>query len=215
MTRTQDKTGQRFGKWTVLGLSHINIQAYWRVRCDCGREAVVAGGPLKQGKSRSCRPCSSRIHGAAKKDTRTPEYRSWAAMIQRCNNPRNKNFAYYGGRGILVCERWQHSFAQFLADMGPRPSPKHSIDRINNDGGYEPGNCRWATQEQQKGNKRTSRVMDLNGEQLHLAEVARRLHLPRELIRDRIDKLGWDAEKAFTTPLRTMQRTRRRAACSC
>lgn len=97
-------------------------------------------------------------HGAARSYRQTLEYRSWIGMKERCSNPKNKCYASYGGRGIRVCDRWISDFSQFLADMGPKPSPKHSIDRIDNDGHYEPANCRWATTTQQVRNSRRTRL---------------------------------------------------------
>jgi hypothetical protein len=96
------------------------------------------------------------VHGHASHANRSPEYVCWMGIVQRCANPRNKAYARYGGRGIAVCERWRNSFAAFLADMGTRPSPTHSIDRKDNDGNYEPGNCRWATPREQRLNQRPS-----------------------------------------------------------
>ena len=126
-----------------------------------------------------------------------PEYRAWACMRTRCRNPNSQDYALYGGRGILVCERW-NSFAAFLEDMGLKPSPKHSIDRIDNDGNYTPGNCRWATPKEQANNQRRSRRVEFHGEQLSLPEWATRLGISRESLRDRLNN-GWTVERALTT----------------
>jgi hypothetical protein len=119
---------------------------------------------------------------------RTPEYRAWKSMRARCENQRNPAFARYGGRGILVCERWhgEHGFENFLADVGPRPSPEHSIERIDNDGNYEPGNCRWATRVEQGSNKRNNATLTVNGETATISEWSRRTGIGRTTIRERL-----------------------------
>src|SRR6185503_12880162 len=113
-------------------------------------------------------------HGDARKHSKTAEYSIWNDIRKRCENPRATHYSHYGGRGIKVCERWR-SYSAFLADMGRRPSPAHSIDRINVDGDYEPGNVRWATREQQCANKRNTKDVLVDGERMHQAEAARRL----------------------------------------
>ena len=121
-------------------------------------------------------------------------------MKVRCINPKSQDWDLYGGRGITVCDRWKDSFAQFYADMGPKPSAAHSIDRIDSDGHYEPGNCRWATATEQANNWKTrNRRISYNGETLTLPQWAQRLGLSRESLRDRLDS-GWSIEKAVTTP---------------
>lgn len=126
-----------------------------------------------------------------------PEYSAWAQMLQRCENKGNPSYCNYGGRGISVCDRWR-SFSQFLADVGARPSAKHSIDRINNDGNYEPGNVRWATRSEQNRNHRRLRMLTLNGETHCVVEWAERTGLPERTIRSRL-QLGWSALDALTT----------------
>src|SRR5215831_1055163 len=156
----KDITGQRFGR--LVAVEYVgqrpcsggrSTQAYWRCACDCGGSMVTAGTYLRTGKTVSCgcknleRLRARRTHG------NTPEYRCWHAMVGRCTRPSHPNWRYYGGRGITVCERWL-SFDNFLTDMGKRPSMAHSIDRADNNRGYEPGNCQWATKAEQMTNRR-------------------------------------------------------------
>jgi hypothetical protein len=129
-----------------------------------------------------------------------PEYKAWGHIIQRCENPKTKKFHNHGGRGIKVCERWRNSFVDFLADMGKRPSAKHSIDRIDNDGNYEPGNCRWATNLEQSRNRRTNRLITVDGETMCSVDAARKYGLKRQTLEKRLD-LGWSHEDAAKTPV--------------
>jgi hypothetical protein len=136
-------------------------------------------------------------HGAARGGRTTPEYRSWRAALDRCHNKNSPHYPRYSGRGIKVCPRWRKSFAAFLAGVGPKPSASHSLDRVNNEGGYEPGNCRWATREQQGRNKRTNRVLEYHGELATAVEWAERAGIPYKVFLVRLRH--WSVARAIDT----------------
>tara|TARA_R110000868_G_scaffold13848_3_gene64357 strand:- start:8415 stop:8933 length:519 start_codon:yes stop_codon:yes gene_type:complete len=171
MSRIINLTGIRFGRLLAISLAGRDNgnQCYWNCICDCGNNIKTRATCLRSGDTQSC-GClrNERIrkalnkHGESSSIKKTTEYISWFGMKQRCYNTNFRQYKDYGGRGIKVCERWKESFVNFLEDMGRKPSPQHSLDRINNDGNYEPSNCRWATRSEQQNNKRNNKKMLLS-----------------------------------------------------
>lgn len=196
--RSLDLKGQRFGKWFVLEWGHRE----WVCECDCGTIRSVATNNLRSGHSKSCGCASNHFRATACEKHgmhKSPEYYAWQSMKARCGNPNAQQYKNYGGRGIAVCARWQESFEAFFEDMGPRPSPKHSLDRKNNDGNYEPGNCRWVSMLVQNNNNRQARFLKFRGEKHSVSEWCRRLGLPRVMVSQRLRR-GWGVERALGTP---------------
>ncbi len=197
-------TGQHFGSWLVLGESPARgYNRMWLCRCElCGTEKDVYQCALRNGTSKSCVCKNGRkeTHGLSQ----SPEYKIWSCIYTRCFNKRFRAFHRYGGRGITMCDRWR-TFTNFLEDMGPRPSPDHSIDRFpNNDGNYEPGNCRWATQTEQANNRHSSHFLECDGERHTMSEWSRIVGVKVGTIRSRIYREGWSIKDALSTPTRPM-----------
>lgn len=205
--RFRDLTGQTFSRLTALRRVENAPgygQARWLFRCECGTEIVTFGYNVCHGRQRSCgcyhtdNPSRLR-HGAAG----TPEHSTWIHIRQRCGNKSNKRYSDYGGRGIKVCARW-NVFENFLADMGERP-PGMTIERIDNDGNYEPDNCRWASRREQVRNRRKSNPYTFHGKTQGLAYWADEKGLPYKVLWFRYSEMGWRGEKLFS-PLREVAR---------
>jgi len=185
-----DLTGQNFGRLRVNSYAgRISANNQWNCTCDCGALCRVAGGNLRSGHTLSCGCLHREASSAAAKThgrTKSAEYRTWAAMKSRCQDPSASSFQNYGQRGITVCSRWNNSFEMFLGDMGPRPSKNHSIDRRDVNGNYEPTNCRWATAKEQANNKRNNRWLTINGKTRTLQQWADAAGLDRSVIVSRV-----------------------------
>lgn len=209
--------GCRIGRFVVLEeagrTSGGSIR--WRCRCDCGVEKLVHGQKLRERLTLSCgclrhELARARItHGQSRSGHRTPEYQAWKGLISRCENPKNKCFDDYGGRGIVVCKRWRESFEAFFSDMGPRPLTKISLDRIDVDGPYSPKNCRWATAIEQARNKRTNCRIEYKGESRVLTEWAEILGVDIKFLSARLIN-GMSVDQAFETPIRKTARGQER-----
>lgn len=186
MAKFIDLVGQRFGRLTVMGIAprRSGVKVQWACKCDCGNVCAPQAGSLRAGRVISC-GCERKERSRAACTTHglhsAPEYMVWYQMHERCRNPRHKHFASYGGRGIRVCEAWQDLEA-FLRDMGPRPSASHQLDRKDNEAGYSPDNCRWATRRENAANKRTTVRVTLDGEAMCAAEAARRTGVNRNTV---------------------------------
>lgn len=161
--RFQDLTGRQFGRLTVLRRTAENSKdgrPQWECQCVCGERVVLRGASLRTGNTRSCGCLQKESVGALRRThggSNTDEYETWLGMKKRCLNHAHHKYPEYGGRGIVVCDRWRNSFENFILDMGPKPSPQHSLDRIDNDGPYDKDNCRWATSIEQSRNRRQRR----------------------------------------------------------
>lgn len=200
MSKVDDVTGKRFGRLVVSERSGTyKARATWLCQCDCGKTTIVTGHDLRSGETTSCgcyKLTRHRKHG----QYRTPEFAVWVQIRQRCNNPTCHGYPNYGGRGISVCERW-NDFSAFIEDMGPKPSPIHSIDRTNNDGNYEPGNCTWAIPTTQSRNRRVTRQVTAFGETKCVAEWTSdaRCNVSAAALGQRL-RNGMNAEQAITMP---------------
>lgn len=201
-----DLSGQKFGRLSVIKFhGNIGNKRWFDCICDCGNEKAVPAQNLTGGITKSC-GClvadKARMrhltHGESYHSGKTKEYRTWTSMKDRCSNPKSNMYYAYGGRGIKVCDRWANSYDNFLQDMGRAPSQKHSIERIDVNGNYEPTNCRWATRLEQMNNTRRSTLATFNGRTQSLSSWCRELGLSYHKVRQRIVILKWPASKAFT-----------------
>lgn len=185
-----DLSNQRFFRLVVICDTgeRRRGQVVWSCKCDCGKMVRVCSYSLRSGAAKSCRCYGDNILGNATRlhgKTESTEYNSWCGMMSRCYNSKNPKYQRYGKRGIRVCRRW-HSATNFLKDMGPRPSPTHSIDRIDNDGNYSPNNCRWATLKQQGRNRSNNRILTKNGVSLPVCQWISRTGLCESTIYRRL-----------------------------
>lgn len=214
-----DLTGATFGRLRVIGFAERRGENsrhyYWRCACECGGFSVVDGGHLTGGHTQSCgclhaetTAAINRTHGQASIAIRTVEYTAWVGILSRCHNPKNKSFKRYGGRGIVVCDRWRlgedgkSGFECFFADMGKKPSKELTIERKDSNGNYEPGNCKWTTQTEQQRNRRDSLFFDYHGQRTHLKAICEAQKLPYNTVWQRLNKLGWTLDKSISAPVR-------------
>ena len=204
MKRRFELSGHKFGRLTVLEFHSVtwNNMALWRCVCDCGKEKIVRGSHLKLGQVTTCGSHRSetakahlnkyQTHGMSHSAT----YRCWAAMMYRCRSSNHVSHARYKDRGISVCAKW-HDFENFLADMGERPSGRHSIERKNNNLGYDPNNCTWATPKEQGRNTCKNHRLTFRGETMCISEWAEQTGIGSTTIRERI-KRGWSTDRSLT-----------------
>lgn len=198
-----DLTGMRFGRLVALKLApKKGKDRMWECACDCGSIAIIRGASLSKGATKSCGCYRKEVttkrnttHGSSKSHL----YSTWCDMKRRCVNPSNKRWGQYGGRGISVCDRWNHSFENFVEDMGYPPFEKAQLDRIDNNGNYEPGNTRWVTQLQNIRNRSITVKATHNGETLPISVWAERAGISYPSIRNRLRR-GWSLDRILTTP---------------
>lgn len=216
---TKDMTGLVFGRLTILGWagSDKNRKAIWHARCECGVQKTVSGLLLRNGHTRSCgcMEAETRVanmRGASERRqshgmTQASEFNIYHRMVQRCQNPNDPAYVNYGGRGIVVCDRWLDSFENFFADMGARPGKELTLDRRDNNGPYSPENCRWADRETQANNRRGLRLIAFKGVTMSVSQWARQVGLPANALRQRLSS-GTPIAEALSRPLKVSTRSR-------
>ena len=203
----KDLTGLTFGHWFVVCRKGTvksvpkSSHATWICRCVCGTQRILRTTDLSTGHPASC-GCKRGRHQHTRRGYRSPVYAAWMGMKGRCEQPSNPGFTHYKTRGIKICKRWQ-IFENFLEDMGPLPGTGYTLDRWpDNTGDYKPGNCRWATRQEQANNRVTNVHLTYKGHDFTLAELARETGVSKELLRSRLfrSKQKWTVEGAIATP---------------
>lgn len=205
MAKYINETGNVYGMIKVISFSHIDTRmAVFNCLCECGNSVKIHGSRLRRGGAKSCgctrlekMRLARTTHGMTSIFNKVPEYANWESMKDRCYNGNCPAYKHYGGRGIIVCDRWKSSFESFYADMGSKPTPKHSIDRIDVNGNYEPSNCRWANQSEQMNNTRSNVLITFNNQTLNITQWAKVTGIANSIISWRIKK-GWSIEKSLT-----------------
>lgn len=220
----KDITGQTFGRLTVIKRipsTYQNDSTKWECQCICGNKKIIVGSKLRRGHTTSCgcfrdemRSKNATTHGMSF----STEYESWNAMMSRCYYSKSQNWKLYGGRGIKVCPRW-HEFEYFYADMGSKPSPFHTINRIDNNKGYSPNNCVWSTAKEQANNKRNNHILTAFNKTQTLAQWSDEYRIKPSTLRERLER-GWPPEKALLTPIKIINKAMARfkeqpKVCSC
>jgi len=201
-TRPSLNAGARFNFLTSTGRTVVQAGRPLSVFiCDCGREVALQAGHVEENRQKSCGCMRSALSGTANVThggVGLPEYEVWCGIKKRCLNDSDLSFPNYGGRGITMCDRWRDSFEAFFADMGSRPSGDHTIERVDNDGDYDLGNCRWALRAEQNANKRNTVRVTVDGIEMCLAVACRKLGLHYGTVYTRIKELGWPQSKALS-----------------
>lgn len=204
MTPKINMTGQRFGRLLVIAeAGRDDRKVTWLCRCDCGNESTVRGSYLRSGHTTSCGCWKREVPGTwslKHGQSNTRLYKIWRGMVRRTTEPNYPDYPHYGGRGITVCAEWRESFEAFARDMGPSYRDDLTLDRIDNNGNYEPSNCRWATSTEQARNKRSNRLLTFNGKTMPISAWAEHLAISDTAIRSRLHH-GWPVERALTTPV--------------
>ena len=201
-----DLTGHVYNRLTVIERDFSRTGGtYWLCKCECGNIKSIFAGNLKRGVTKSCGCYNSEIarKNASKQKhgkSFSPEYKAWHNIKERCFNKNEKSYVNYGARGITMHPDWINSFESFYEHVGDKPSAKHSIDRIDNNGNYEPGNVRWATQKEQVNNQRRNVMFSHNGHVLNIRQWAEKTGLKYQTIYSRLTKYNWPVEKALTEP---------------
>lgn len=206
--------GQRFARFVFIKeVQRRNGIRFGLFKCDCGNEVESNIYSVRYGQSQSCGCYVKDVNKAMRTKhglTNTPEYAAWLAMRARCYRPTTENYARYGGRGITVCDRWLSSFEIFLFDMGRRPTPHHSLDRIDNDGNYGPNNCRWATHDEQQQNRSVTLFLTIGGEKKAIKHWSDISGISYGRIYSRIQE-GWEARRAVFEPVEIQGSNQRRS----